>query len=156
MLLTTEPPSHPTSGFLSGILKNSMIFESHRFFFLSVLCFKTRSYEEAQAGLELVMWPKMTLNSQSSCLYLPSPGITGVCHHSWLQGDIYLKWRHRKNKWVKVGRAKRIPLYFWATFLAQFSQQRGNLDWAQRYMPVIPKAKEDEAGGHDLMLPCTT
>lgn len=33
MLLTTEPPSHPTSGFLSGILKNSMIFESHRFFF---------------------------------------------------------------------------------------------------------------------------
>jgi hypothetical protein len=32
-------------------------------------------------GVEPPIQPKLALNSQASCLSLPSTGITGACHH---------------------------------------------------------------------------
>ena len=34
-------------------------------------------------GLKLTVLPKMVLNFWSSCLYLPSAGLTGIRHRAW-------------------------------------------------------------------------
>ena len=48
------------------------------------LCFQTGSHAP-QAGTELTVWWKMTLNFWCSCLFFPHAGITGVSTHSKLQ-----------------------------------------------------------------------
>lgn len=52
------------------------------FYFLSS-SFETGS-QENHADLKLVMLPRMTLCSCSSCLYLLKTGIIGMCQHTWL------------------------------------------------------------------------
>lgn len=46
------------------------------------MCLLT-GYYVTQAGLELSMLLKMTLNSWFSCLYIPRAGIIGMCHHQF-------------------------------------------------------------------------
>lgn len=50
-------------------------------YLLSCCCFETASHT-VLADLELATRQRMTLSSGPSCLYLPSVGIMGVCHHS--------------------------------------------------------------------------
>ena len=50
--------------------------------FWCVLFFLLGSHA-AQDGLRLTMWPRMTLNFCSSCLYLPRVEMTGAHHHAW-------------------------------------------------------------------------
>jgi hypothetical protein len=53
-----------------------------RIFFCFVLFFETGSHYVAQAGLELAMWPRLSLNPQSSCFSILSARITGVFRHT--------------------------------------------------------------------------
>lgn len=47
----------------------------------SLLLFDTGS-PKAQAGWDLTMYPRITLNCWSSCWHYLNAGITGICHHA--------------------------------------------------------------------------
>jgi hypothetical protein len=46
----------------------------------------------AQAGLLLAMYPRITLNSWSSCLHLSDLGITGLSHHVQFKNNSCQTW----------------------------------------------------------------
>lgn len=46
-----------------------------------VLEVKTRA---AKSGLDLTLWPSITVNLRSTCFHLLSVGMTGGQHHAWL------------------------------------------------------------------------
>lgn len=50
-------------------------------------CFETRI---AVSQSELIMWPKITLTSDSSCLYLPDTVFAGMHHHTQLYASSFL------------------------------------------------------------------
>lgn len=49
---------------------------------LSCFILKLKSHYVALAGLELLMWIKLTSNLQEICFCFPSAGIKGIYHHA--------------------------------------------------------------------------
>lgn len=50
----------------------------------------------AQAGLNLLMWQRPALNPCTSCLYLLSERIIGICYHARFGYD-FMHWREPRQ-----------------------------------------------------------
>jgi hypothetical protein len=59
----------------------------------------------------LILWPRLALNSRSSCLCLPSIGTAGVHHHAW---SIF--WAFRKTEYIQ----SRWSIYFYWVYANDF------------------------------------
>jgi hypothetical protein len=69
----------------------SMLLGETLFQFCLFICFETGSQGPALAGLELLLYAGLALNSQrSSCLCHPTAGIKGMGHHA--QGNAPVLW----------------------------------------------------------------
>jgi hypothetical protein len=54
----------------------------------------------------LSLKPRLALNSCSSCFYLPSAEITGMCHQAWLEGVIFSGKQGHHRLGVRTGRQR--------------------------------------------------
>lgn len=69
----------------------SVSFSLFHQFWLWIYFFQSE-FHVVLADQELTVFLNITLNSLSSCLYLPNSGVTRVCHHVQLQPSLMQDW----------------------------------------------------------------